>query len=135
MKNCFSTLIEPTELADFCLKIKEDHLQIRIKRNLEAWEDQEGTIEDLPATIKQNRNKGLFPSQQTTEQAEHQPVCQPTLRTLERLAWCTYEHGNPRDGIFRHETKSPDPRMMVLALTEPTRTATRSCVLQIFDNG
>ena len=80
--NCIIALaqpIEPMELVDFCLKNKEDHLQNGLKRNLEAWEDQEGTIEDLPTTIKQNRNRGLFRSQQTTEQAEHQPVCQPTL--------------------------------------------------------
>ena len=135
MHHCTCSAIEPMELADFSLKNKEDHLQNALKRNLEAWEDQEGTIEDLPTTIKQNRNRDLFPSQQTTEQAEHQLVCQPTLRALERVAWCTYEHENPRDGIFRHEIRSQDSEVKRRSLTEPTRTATRSCTRHFIDKG
>ena len=84
--NCFSTLTKPTELADFCLKIMEDHLQIRIKRNIEAWQDQKGTVDSSPTTIIQNRNRRLSPSQQTTEQQIQRVVCYPTLRALERLA-------------------------------------------------
>ena len=84
--NCIKTLVKPiestctkpTELADHGLS-EGDHLQLGLSMNMELRQRQEGTQGSLLTAIKQNRNRGLFPSQQTTEQAEHQPVCQPTL--------------------------------------------------------
>ena len=133
--NCINALakpIEPIELTNFCLKIKEDHLQTGVKRNLEAWQDREGTIEGLLTTIRQNRS--LFPRQQTAEQQRHRAVCQPTLRAMKSLAWCMYERGNSENGIFIHEIRSHDSKITRRVLTEPTRTAARSCVRQLLDN-
>ena len=84
--------IEPTELAGFFLKIKEDHLQDRLIMNMEAWQDQEETKGSLPINIRQNRR--LILCIQTTEQAEYQSAWQPTLRVMKSLAWCMYERGN-----------------------------------------
>ena len=125
--------IEPMKLADFCLKNKEDHLQNWLIMNIEVWQEQEETRKSLTVTYKQNRR--LIHYIQTTEQAKYRSAGQPTLRTMERPTWCTYERGNPRVVIFGHEIRSQDPRMMELALTEPTITAPRSLVRLIFDNG
>ena len=134
--NCINALaqpIEPMELADFCLKTKEDHLKIGLNINMEAWKDYQVPKEELPAARKQNRS--IQRSMPATEQAEYQSAGQPTLRTMERPTWCTYERGNPRVVIFGHEIRSQDPRMMEIALTEPTRIAPRSRVRQLFENG
>ena len=132
--NCSSALTKPTRLTDFCLKIKESHPQIGIKRNTETWQDQEGTV-DSSSTTKQNKNRSLFPSQGTTEQQIPRTVCQPTLRALERLACYMNECGNTEHGIFILERRSPDLEVTRVVIIEPTRTAPRSWVRQIFENG
>ena len=63
--NCFSTLTESTELADFFLKNKEDHLQDGLNIYMQAWQDQGGTKGNLPTANNQNRR--LFPNQQATK--------------------------------------------------------------------
>ena len=135
--NCIKALIKPieppcTKHADHRLK-EGDQLQDGLNMNMKAWQEQEETQGSLPANIRQN--KRLFPGQQATEQQRHRPAWQPTLRALERLAWCVYEHGISKNGIFRHERRSQDSELARRVLTEPTRTATRSSVRLIFDNG
>ena len=51
--NCFSTLTESTELADFCLKNKEDHLQDGLNIYIQAWQDQgeQREVSQQPITI------------------------------------------------------------------------------------
>ena len=123
---------KPTKHADYGLN-KGDHLQIRLNLNMEAWQDYEKAREDPPATYKQNRNP--YKCAQTAEQQIHQTVCQLTLQAMARLAWCTLEHENPRDGIFRHERRSQHSELAQRVLTEPTRSAPRSRVRQLFDSG
>ena len=131
--NCFSTLTESTELADFCLKNKEDHLQDGLNIYMQAWQDQGGTKGSLPTANNQNRR--LFPNQQATKQQKHRSAWQPTLRALERLTWCVYERGNSKNGIFGQERRSQDSVLARRVFTEPTRLAPRSRVRQIFENG
>ena len=127
---------EPTKLADFCLKIKEDYLQDGLIMNIITWQGQEGTKGSYPTTTKQNRgNGGVFPSLQTIERTEYQVVCQHTLQAIKHLAWCTYQRENPRDRIFRHKIRSQDSEVTRRVLTEPTRTATRSCTRQFIHKG
>ena len=138
--NCIKTLVKPiesicatpTELADHCVN-EEDYLPNELIINMEAWQDQEEAKGSC--LIKQEHNRRLFQSPQTTEPAEDQVVYQTTLRAIERLTWCTYQRGNPRNGIFRHEIRSQDSKITQRVLTEPTRTTTRSCVRQLLDNG
>ena len=66
--NCINALAkptEPTELADFCLKIKKDHLQTGLNMNIETSQDQEGANGSLPTATRQNRR--LNQSPQATE--------------------------------------------------------------------
>ena len=120
-------MVEPTDLGK---STKEDHLQYRPNISIKAWQDHEVPREDLSAAHKQNRS--IQRSIQTTEQPSDD---QPTLRTIERLVSCTYQHGNSRDGIFGHGRKSQDSELARRALTEPRRLTPRSCVRLIFDNG
>ena len=122
----------PVALADFCIKAKEDHLQMglniimdaRNKHTLtKAWHEQ------------RSKNRRLIPRIQVIEQAEHPPSCQPTLRAIERLAWCVFEHGISKNGISRHGILSQDLELAWRVLIEPTRPAPRSCVRLTFDNG
>ena len=60
---------EPTELAGFCLKTKEDHLQIGLNINMEARQRQERTRESHPTTWHEQRsmNRRLIPRIQAIE--------------------------------------------------------------------
>ena len=73
--NCINALakpIEPTELADFCLKIKKGHIQNGLHMNMKTWQGQERTKGSLPTATKQNRgNRRLDLIPQAAEQAEH----------------------------------------------------------------
>ena len=69
-------MAEPTDLG---MKTKEGHFQSRPNMSIKAWEDQEESIKDLPATFKQDRS--LHHDQQTTERPT---ACQHTLHSLER---------------------------------------------------
>ena len=134
--NCIIALakpIEPIELADFCLKTKEDHFQIGLNNNMEAWQDYEAPKEELPAAHKQNSS--IQRNMPATKQVEYQSSGQPSLRTMERPTWCTYERGNPRVVIFGHGILSQDLELARSGLTEPTRAAPRSRVRQLFDSG
>ncbi|XP_057550658.1 uncharacterized protein LOC130828714 [Amaranthus tricolor] len=71
--NCIIALakpIEPIELADFCLKTKEDHFQIGLNNNMEAWQDYEAPKEELPAAHKQNSS--IQRNMPATKQVEYQ---------------------------------------------------------------
>ena len=118
-----SSTIAPTDLD---ASNEEDHLQYRPNMSIKAWQDHEVPREDISAARIQNR------SIQTTKQP---PSCQPTLRVIERLAWCVFEHENLRDGIFGYEIRSQDSKIIRRVLKEPTRTVTRSYARLIFDNG
>ena len=118
--------VEPTDLG----KSTKHHLQSRPNMIIKAWQNQGESTKNLITTLMQYRN--MHSGQQTTEQPSD---CQPTLRTIERLVWCTYQHGNPRDGILGNEIRSQDSKIIRRVLTEPTRTAARSCVRLLFDNG
>ena len=131
VKSIKSSCTKPTKLAGHCL-YEGDHPQLGLSMNLEAWKEQEETQGSLPASIRQNRTLILY--RQTTEQVEYQSVGQPTLRTMEHPTWCTYERGNPRDVIFGQERRGQDSELARRVLTEPTRSAPRSRVRQIFDN-
>ena len=74
------------------MKAKEDHRQSGPSMSIKTWQDQEESIEDLPATLRQNRS--LDHNQQTAEQTERQTVCQPTLQGIESPTWCMKERGN-----------------------------------------
>ena len=118
--------VEPTDLG----KSTKHHLQSRRNMIIKPWQSQGESIKNLITTLMQYRN--MYSGQQTTEQPSD---CQPTLRTIERLVWCTYQHGNPRDGILGDEIRSQDSKIIRTVLTEPTRTAARSCVRLLFGNG
>ena len=51
---------EPTELTEFCLKIKEDHFQAELIMNMEAWQDQEEAKGSLPFQQTSDRTEGWF---------------------------------------------------------------------------
>ena len=139
--NCIKTLVKPndlactkpTERADFYLRIKGNHLQSRLNINMEAWQRQEEAKGILPTAAKQNRRLNLSP--QAAEQQRHRTVCQPTLRAMKNLAWCMDECGNSKEGIFIHEIRSQDSKIIRRVLTEPTRTSARSCARQFLDKG
>ncbi|XP_057544449.1 uncharacterized protein LOC130823730 [Amaranthus tricolor] len=123
----------PADLAehtDLDATIEEGQSQARPNMSIQAWQSKEESMRNVTATLKQY--KDMHSGQQTTEQPSDD---QPTLRTIERLVWCTYQHGNSRDGIFGHGRKSQDSELARRVLTEPTRLAPRSCVRLIFDNG
>ena len=119
-------MVEPTDLG----KSTKHHLQSRRNMIIKPWQSQGESIKNLITTLMQYRN--MYSGQQTTEQPSD---CQPTLRTIERLVWCTYQHGNPRDGILGNEIRSQDSKIIRRVLKEPTRTVTRSYARLIFDNG
>ena len=134
------TLLKPIEPS--CTKLNEradhglnkgDHLQIGLNIYMQAWQDQGETKGSLPIAFNQNRM--LFPSQQAAEQQRHQTAWQPTLRALERLSCCVFEHGISKNGIFGQEGRSQDLELARRILTEPTRPAPRSLVRQLFDSG
>ena len=119
----------PADLADLDVTIKEGQSQARPNMSIQAWQSQEESMRNLTATLKPD--KDMHSGQQTTEQPSDD---QPTLRTIERLVSCTYQHGNSRDGIFGHGRKRQDSELARRALTEPGRFTPRSCVRLIFDN-
>ena len=138
--NCINAIAIPIQsivLAHFCVKTTEDTLQIGLNIIMDARQRQERTREIHPITWHEQRsmNRRLIPRIQAIEQAEHQPVCQPTLRAIERLAWCMFEHENLRDGTFRHERRSQNLELARRGRMEPTRPAPRSLVRLAFDNG
>ena len=99
-------IADPTDMdiadsTDMNGEAKEDHLQSRSNMSIKAWQEQEETIEDLPATNKQNRS--LLHGYQTTEQADL-----PSLMDL------------------IHGPRSQGPRTMLIVLTESTISAARS---------
>lgn len=51
------------------MKDKEDHPQSGPNMSIRTWQDQEDSIEDLPATHKQNRR--LHSDQQIAEQSAY----------------------------------------------------------------
>ena len=57
-----NTLAEPTKLST---KTKEDYLQSGPSMSIRTWQDQEGSTEGLPATIR--RNRSLDQGEQTAE--------------------------------------------------------------------
>ena len=83
---CIIALVKPTEptkLVDFCLKIKEDHLQDGLIMNMITWQGQDGTKRSSPTAKKQNKgNRSLFPRQKTAEHQRLRAVCQPTLQGI-----------------------------------------------------
>ena len=119
--------IAPTDLD---ASNEEDQLQNGPSMNMESRQEQEVTKESLTMTCKQNRR--LL---QAAEQQRRQTAWQPTLRALERLSWCVFEHGISKNGIFGQEGRSQDLELARRTLTEPTRSAPRSCVRLTFDNG
>ena len=138
--NCIMILLKPIEPS--CTKLNEradhglnkgDHLQIGLNIYMQAWQDQWETKGSLPIAFNQNRM--LFPSQQATEQQRHQTAWQTTLRALERLSWCVFEHEIPRNGISRHGRLHQDLEASQRILTEATRLAPRSLARLTFDNG
>ena len=88
-------------------------------------------FEDLPTSIKQNRNLDQY--KQTADQTGQQTVCQPTLQDTESPTWCMKERGNTEEDISIHGSRSQGPRTMLIVHTEPTSIATRSCVRQFSD--
>ena len=138
--NCIMTLIKPIEppcakrnkRADHGLD-EEDQLQNGLNMNMKARQSLEGTKDRHPAAYKQNRR--LFHSLQTIKPTEHQVDCQPTLQASKRLAWCMFERGISKNGIFRHERRSQDSKITRRVLTKPTRTVVRSRTRQFLDKG
>ena len=135
--NCIKALTKSiksscTKLAGPCL-YKGDHPQLELSMTMRSIQRQIRTQGSLPAYVRLNRK--LIQCTQRTEQTEHQSDDQPTLQTMKRLTWCTYEQGKSRDVIFRLETRSLDSEVTWRTLTEPTKTAARSCAHQLVDKG
>ena len=122
-----SSTIAPTDLDT---SNEEDQLQSRLNKSIQTLRNQEETMKNITTIFEQNRNEHFI-----QQNAGRPPSCQPTLRAIERLAWCMFEHENLRDGIFRHERRSQDSELARRVFTEPTRSTPRSCVRLIFDNG
>ena len=122
-----SSTIAPTDLDT---SNEEDQLQSRLNKSIQTLRNQEETMKNITTIFEQNRNEHFI-----QQNAGRPPSCQPTLRAIERLAWCVFEHGISKNGISRHGILSQDLELAWRVLIEPKRPAPRSCVRLTFDNG
>ena len=138
--NCIMSLAKPIEPPRIKPNKHTDHglnegdqLQVNLSMNMESRQRQERAQGSFSTDVRLNRK--LIQCIQATEQTKHQSDDQPPLRTMKRLTWCTYEQGKRRDVIFRQETRSQDLEVTWRTLTEPTKTAARTCAHQLVDKG
>ena len=121
-----------TKLVGPCLH-KGDHPQLGLSMNMGSMQRQIRAQRSLSTYGRPNRKLAQY--KQVTKQTEYQPGDQLTLRALKHPAWCVFERGTSRNGIFGHGRRGQDSKNTQRDLTEPTRSAPRSCVRLAFENG